>query len=81
MDTAKDAPSGDRAGPAEPSQGGTDQTGLPWRSEFSGSWKWPISTFSRIHVARPLPGDTGASESGTRVVQNSPLAAMPGVKS
>jgi hypothetical protein len=37
--------------------------------------------FSSIHAARPLPGDTEIDWSGTWVVQNSPLAAMPGLKS
>jgi hypothetical protein len=56
-------------------------TGGPWLSEFSMFWKSGISKFSSIHAARPLPGDTETDRSGTRVVQNSPLAAMPGLKS
>ena len=45
------------------------------------SWKSGSLKFSSIHAARPLPGDTVTDRSGTRVVQNSPLAAMPGLKS
>jgi hypothetical protein len=56
-------------------------TGLPWVSELTMSWKSGISKFSSVHLARPLPGDTATDWSGTRVVQNSPLAAMPGLKS
>jgi len=48
---------------------------------LSRSWKSGSSKFSSIHVARPRPGDTETDRSGTRVVQNSPLAAMPGLKS
>jgi hypothetical protein len=56
-------------------------TGSPWVSELPKSRKSGISKFSSIHAARPLPGDTVTDLSGTRVVQNSPLAAMPGLKS
>jgi hypothetical protein len=56
-------------------------TGLPWLSEFSMFWKSGISKFSSLHAARPLPGDTLTDRPGTRVVQNSPLAEMPGLKS
>jgi hypothetical protein len=34
-----------------------------------------------MNVARPRPGDTETERSGIRVVQNRPLAAMPGLKS
>jgi hypothetical protein len=54
---------------------------LPWVSELTMSWKSGIAKSSSIHVARPLPGETETERSGTRVVQNSPLAAMPGLKS
>jgi hypothetical protein len=56
-------------------------TGLPWCSELTMSWKSGIAKLSSVHAARPLPGETETDRSGTRVVQNSPLAAMPGLKS
>jgi len=56
-------------------------TGGPWCSELSRSWKSGSSKFSSVHAARPLPGETETERSGTWVVQNSPLAAMPGLKS
>jgi len=46
------------------------------KSPKSGS-----SKFFSTHAARPLPGETLSDRPGTRVVQNSPLAAMPGLKS
>jgi hypothetical protein len=55
--------------------------GGPWVSELRKSPKSGSSKFSSLHAARPLPGDTLSDQPGTRVVQNSPLAAMPGLKS
>jgi hypothetical protein len=56
-------------------------TGAPWVSELRKSRKSGILKFSSAHAARPLPGATLSDRPGTRVVQNSPLAAMPGLKS
>jgi hypothetical protein len=56
-------------------------TGAPWLSELRKSPKSGSSKFFSTHAARPLPGETLSDRPGTRVVQNSPLAAMPGLKS
>ena len=55
-------------------------TGLPWVSALSRVPKSSIWKSSSIHVARPLPGDTATDRSGTRVVQNSPVAGPERVK-
>jgi hypothetical protein len=55
--------------------------GAPWDSALPKVPKSSISKSSTVHVARPRPGATATDRSGTRAVQNNPLAAMPGLKS